>query len=354
MRAGPLLLLAAACGGAGASEATLAIQVHRASTFAAPVDGLLVRVEAAGATYEHRAEPTPAFDAGGDVLWFLAGDLRGGCVVEVLALEGTEPIGSGVGTALLGTDEDVVVEVSAAKEGLCLSCADAEPPATLRGFWRFEESSGDALDESADAHHASVLGAPLRGEPGLIGQGIELFGAEALLVPDAASLDLVGDLTIEAWIRPESFGGNCGTSGNAIVSKWRSSLQGQFLLATCSSARLRFVLSTGSSGILLSSNASLEPGAPVHVAARVAAGVASLLINGVLDAELSLPAAAPAASEFPGDDLTLGGGSQPGWGFDGLLDEIRLWSEARGASDICRDAGGLPAGESCDLSGVLP
>jgi concanavalin A-like lectin/glucanase superfamily protein len=346
-----LALLCASCAGQGAGQAALAIHVGRADSFAAAVDGLVVRVETAGATYQHRATPTAAFDGSGDVVLFLAGELRGACTVSAVAYDAATMVGTGSAQAMLGSDSDVVVVVGAGES--CPECiTPEEPDPDLVAWWRFEETTGDAADASGHGNDAGVPGAVARGEPGVQGDGVVLPGNADLVAPDAASLDVAGDFTIEAWIRPDVLSGNCGTSGNAIVSKWRSSPEGQYQLATCSSGQLRLVSSDGAHVTVLTTTTALVEGDTVHVAARVAQGTAAILIDGRPDAELAV--SPPAASEYPQDDLHLGGAVLPGWGFSGMLDEVRIWRVARSDDDICRDAGGDPTGGDCDLSEVLP
>jgi len=343
------LLLVMSCGGAASPDPALAIHLRREASFAEPIDDLVVRVEVGDQVFEHSASPTEAFESSGDVVLFFPGALRGTCVVRATALLGGDEVGDGAAEASLGFDEDVVIEVGLPGEaGCCQSAADDG----LRGWWRFEELSGKAADASELGNDAVAVGEPIRGQPGVIGHGVELSGGDHLVVSDSASLDLAGDMTIEAWIRPDLLSGDCGTSGNAIVAKWHVSPQGQYQLATCSSGQIRFLLSEGARATVLNSRTTLVRGETVHVAARLAGDLATVFLNGTVDAEISAPA--PAVFEYDRDDVYLGGAGMPGWSFEGMIDEVKIWGVARSDQDICRDAGGEPFQTDCDLEEVLP
>src|SRR5262249_13453530 len=70
----------------------------------------------------------------------------------------------------------------------------------LVSLWRGE---GDAVD-AAGGNSGSLVNGVTFG-PGQVGQGFQFNGTnQYVLIPDSPSLNLTGDLTIEAWVKPNS------------------------------------------------------------------------------------------------------------------------------------------------------
>lgn len=243
-----------------------------------------------------------------------------------------------------------------AGEVVCAGCmVDASGCTTdpdLRLWYRFEEAGGDAIDSSGNGNAAVVEGGTTQGAPGAVDAGVEFDGESGRLVaPDAKSLDVAGDFTVEAWIRPDGFSGNCGDSGNAIVAKWDSTPDGQFLLATCSSTQVKLIVSDGVTVVSLVSLATVAAGETTHVAGRLQDGTISIFVGGTLDVSQTTSVAAPMSAEYDNDEVRVGGTWAPGWFFHGMIDEAKLWSVARDEASICADAGGSWIDGACAPGG---
>jgi uncharacterized protein (DUF362 family) len=88
-----------------------------------------------------------------------------------------------------------------------------EVPGTA-ALWHFNEGSGTTTgDASANGNGGNISGATWT--TGMFGSGLDFNGTNAYVqASDAASLDITGDLTLEAWIYPRSI-----TADHVIVTK---------------------------------------------------------------------------------------------------------------------------------------
>ena len=81
--------------------------------------------------------------------------------------------------------------------------ADAQEPG-LAGWWRFD---GDATDSSGNGNNGTVVGDP-QWVVGKIGEALDLDGADDYVdCGSGASLNITGPITISAWIYPTGGGG---------------------------------------------------------------------------------------------------------------------------------------------------
>ena len=72
----------------------------------------------------------------------------------------------------------------------------------LVSAWLFEEASGQVAIDSAGMNDGELLGGAAR-VPGMIGQAIEFNGTDSCVtIPDDATLQLPGAMTVSAWIKP--------------------------------------------------------------------------------------------------------------------------------------------------------
>ena len=82
----------------------------------------------------------------------------------------------------------------------------------LVASWLFDEVTGSIAGD--DAHGDPTLDGEL--SDGIDGNGLIFAGTDGFVeVPDADSLDIIGDLTLEAWVKRDTTGSEMG-----IVGKW--------------------------------------------------------------------------------------------------------------------------------------
>jgi biopolymer transport protein ExbB len=223
-------------------------------------------------------------------------------------------------TVAPGTDKNEVYVYSGNAK------AAAEPAAVVAGSgtaaaFRFAERDGSAAD------HTGTLKAqaPATVEPnGLIGPAARLAGTAIRWAAAPAVQAAAGaPYSVSMWVRPEGQGGTLFEQGPMVLA-----IDGDKPV-------LRF------NGISVAGG-SLPVNAWAQVALTLAAGKATLYVNGVAAGEAPLPAAAAAVS----------GPWSVGGGFTGLLDELQISTAARSA-EFMRFAHAAQAADAKLVASVL-
>ncbi len=221
--------------------------------------------------------------------------------------------------------------------GLFLPAATPAAADSLRplvGMWRFNGNAGDASGYSNNGTLKNFGPTP---PPywvaGKFSQALNFDGVnDYVQVPDNPSLDITNNLTIEAWVKLDSF----SSTRSYIVSKDSGSPGGRSYalfveggFGTPGRVGLRVFKAGGSSTHL--GNTILNPGDWYHVAATyqyIADGssVMNIFVNGVRDSDPMTTAVGPIYSGT--SPLYVGASplAAPVGFFDGLIDEVRIWS----------------------------
>lgn len=155
------------------------------------------------------------------------------------------------------------------------------------------------------------------------GNALNFDGAnDYVSVPDANSLDLTTNYTIEAWIRPTAFSALAG-----IVSKNQVNGSAGYTLRLSGTAPFTGINFDG----LETATGVLEAGRWYHIAAVKSGTTRTLYVNGVA-VTMTGTALTTAANT---DALTIGVDylAAPRY-FEGSIDEVRLWAAARSLSDV--------------------
>jgi len=192
------------------------------------------------------------------------------------------------------------------------------------GNWSLDEGAGTTVsDASGSGNHGSFVGSPAW-TSGVSGGALELGGGQdRVVIPDSASLDITGAITIAAWIRP----GKQGTQ--YVVKKARAKRTDGYELSLSSNGTVfvRFNQSSRGNTYRVS---SLSP-YPVdgttwaHVSATYDGSEIKLYVDGVLEGTLSAPGLVIGTN---GDMLSLGAqpdGLNP---FQGALDQVHVYNVA--------------------------
>ena len=196
--------------------------------------------------------------------------------------------------------------------------------AGLVGWWKLDETSGAvAADSSGNGNSGSLQGHPAwRPVGGRIGGAIELNGhGDYVRINNKAPFDITGQVTVSAWVNIRSV----PQEWTGIVTKgdtaWR--------LSTASAQNaFHFGLAPQD---FLNGHLQVSPGAWHHVACVYDGQAMSLYVDGNLDA--SRPRSGPIGSnQFPvciGENMEL-----TGRGWDGLIDDVRVYNCALSKSRI--------------------
>jgi hypothetical protein len=202
-------------------------------------------------------------------------------------------------------------------------CESTDPD--LVACYRFEpaEHGEQPFDESQYANHGTATGVAYTVGPPGAGQALLVGSESSVRIPDSASLDVTGALTLELWIHPRALP---TTARAGLVDE-----NGQYGLFLASDGTVRC-----SMGVAVVSGLAVAAERWTHIACCYDGATVELYQDGVLGA--TEPATTPLTTAGT-DGLALGQNSPSGDLFDGALDEVRIWRTRRSAAQICADAG---------------
>lgn len=187
---------------------------------------------------------------------------------------------------------------------------------------------------------------------------LELSSSQYAYVADNSALSITGDISVEAWIKLEQLPSVAG-SNFRILTKWKTSNLSYNLTITSAANKITWLItSDGSSNFTqVTANTALtsaDVGKWIHIAVThdVSAGAAGVTIykNGVAQADTDDTNSA--TSIYDGNaQFEIGhydGGSEY---FDGLISNVRLWSDIRTSQEITDNMYKIITGTSNNLVG---
>lgn len=209
----------------------------------------------------------------------------------------------------------------------------------LVSYWKLDETSGTR----ADSHGSNNLtdNNTVTYGTGIISNGadFELANSEYLNITDASQsgLDLTGDRSFSLWVKPEST--PTGGDAMAFFYKWGGSQAqyGMIYVDISGTRKIRFIGYQTCAGANINYDFSiggdLSTSSFTHVVLRYDAighgsgdGTAELFLNGVSKGtvtDASFTGGANCTGTF--SLSSLGSGIQ--WYYDGLMDEVGVWSK---------------------------
>ena len=145
-----------------------------------------------------------------------------------------------------------------------------------------------------------------------------------------STLQVTGDaITLEAWINPESFGS--ASFEKSIIDKHGTETKG-YVLRCGGSGILNFNFGDGSHWYEIESPSNaLMIGTWHHVAGVYNGSTQKLYVDGI---EVNSLTCTASISDNSGDVCVGGAAAYPGRLFDGKIDEVRIWNDARTISEI--------------------
>jgi len=203
----------------------------------------------------------------------------------------------------------------------------------LTAYYPLDEKSGmDVEDGSGHENDGTLYGG--QWTTGHIEGAVQLDGADDYI--DLGGLDIEGSgLSIACWFQADDFDNDDGrlvskATGTAEADHW-------WMLSTTSSGgqyRLRFRLKTGTTtSTLVASSGSLSPGTWYHAAAVYDGSNMKLYLNGAevgSTGKTGDPAVNAGVNAWIGSNPPSEGSNV----FDGLIDEVRLYSRALNPEEI--------------------
>lgn len=161
------------------------------------------------------------------------------------------------------------------------------------------------------------------------------FGGKSAKVgiPDDTTLNFQGEISIEAWVKPDSF--KTGGTTNCIVSKHGQ--RGGYDLRTNVNGGAVFRFGTATGWKFIISKTKLEKGRWYHLAGTYNGDSLCIYVNGNLDKvkydTASLGTSYGVSLRF-GEYSKWGISPLPGGNFKGQIDEVRIWNKALSPQEI--------------------
>jgi len=211
----------------------------------------------------------------------------------------------------------------------------------LVGHWKLDDGAGtSAADSSGNASPGTLVGGPVW-VPGKLGSALSFNGDNAVLnVQASASMkDLMkSGLTVCAWISPR------GIKRGHVVDKSNANMG--WLLAFKSDSRIQFSGDQYQTKELLRlSSKTLVSNVWYHVAATWdgdrSASHAHVYINGLLADGEGIDGSG-AVREGSSPTLSIGNRRTQDRGFDGLIDDVRVYNRVLSAAEILGLVNGMP------------
>jgi hypothetical protein len=231
----------------------------------------------------------------------------------------------------------------AGAQGACIS-----PPAGLVSWW-----PGDGNATEIVGGNDGTLQGGAAFTPGLVGQAFSFDGVDDyVLVPDAAALDLISGITIDAWINPAAV----QDDGAGIVAKGAGTQEAYGLDIVGNICPRFFFRDASLNAYQHGPGCVLTPGVWTHVAATydAATGALKFYVNGV---EMNPGAnSAPANTLIRTNDHELSIGSRQSGSaaydlnFRGLIDEVEIYNRALTAAEIAAIFNAGSAGKCKDTA----
>jgi glucose/arabinose dehydrogenase/PKD repeat protein len=222
-----------------------------------------------------------------------------------------------------GTQSHGIV-VPTADQSYTASFTAATGPLPVAAY-AFDEGTGTTVaDASGNGNGGNIANATWAAS-GKYAKALTFNGTSSrVTINDSPSLDLTTAMTLEAWVSPTAAGG-----WRDIVYKGQNDI---YYLESSSSLGTPAVGGTFTPSSLLAPSV-LPIGVWSHVAATYDGTTLRLFVNGAEAA--SRPQTGSIATSTGA--LTIGSDALYGQFFQGLIDEVRIWSVARSASQVQSD-----------------
>lgn len=207
---------------------------------------------------------------------------------------------------------------------------EAAAPGLIAAY-DFDQGAGTMLtDVSGNGNHGVISGAVWTGT-GKYGRALSFDGIDDWVsIGDAPSLDLTSTMTLEAWVRPTSLGGDSRT----VILKERPGGRAYALYATDGASRPPAgYVAVGTNERSAVGSSVLPANTWSHLAVTYNGSVLRLFVNGVLARSRT----ASGGGVVSTGTLRLGGNAVWGQFFSGQLDDVRLYNRVLTASEIQAD-----------------
>ena len=198
-----------------------------------------------------------------------------------------------------------------------------DPIAGLVGYWKLNDLQGSALADSSGFNNDAVANGNPQLTPGMLDDGLQLDGSgDYVVAADSPSLDINQQITISAWIRPES------TKTQYVIKKAEHHAVDGFELSLSGSGKVFARFNQDSSGnayrVDSSSSYPTDGQTWVHVATTYDGSNIKLYIDGQLESTQATN------FQIASNDVGLGIGAEHDGSksMKGSIDEVRIYNQA--------------------------
>jgi len=206
-------------------------------------------------------------------------------------------------------------------------------PSGLVGLWHF---SDNAFDSSGNENDGTIFGGATYVDNPTMGKALSFDGdSDYVEVADSAILDITGDLTIEAWVKFDSF----ASPHSFVVGKDTIGQRSYGLFVDggyySKTGKVGFIVFSASSYTIHWGDTVLNPGQWYHIAGTYdyvtnGTSVMEVYVNGYSDSTATLNAVGPIYSGSANLQIGARGYPPDYWRcfVDGVIDEVRIWDVA--------------------------
>lgn len=208
----------------------------------------------------------------------------------------------------------------------------------LVGYWNFDEGFGTTAGDSSGHDNTGTLYNGPVWVDGKVGKALSFDGADDYVqTPQSNSLDVTGQVTVEAWIFPRAYVDDTGCDSH-IISRCDYSGGHLYVLGTFSNGKVSFSVNPYPDAH--PSAVTLPLNAWAHLAMTYDGSYVRLYINGEFDSSYSQSGPIYTTSNW----LAIGCKPTGPWGgagtyayFNGMIDEVRIYNRALSQQEIQTD-----------------
>ncbi len=244
------------------------------------------------------------------------------------ALHRTILLGNGAVLVAGGYDSGTSSILSSAELYVPANQTCVSPPSGLVSWWDADSVTGNTAVDIADGNNGTMMNGAATA-PGFVGQAFSFNGLNGVVrISDATNLHFTNQMTVEAWINKKGSSRHPFGEGGRIVDKVTAGWPDGWLFDNHpSDGKLRF--SIGPVDVMSSTVLPLNTW--IHVAGVYDGSTLSVYMNGMLAGTTSTNVPIPTNS-LP---LRIGADSTEYLEvFNGLIDEVAIYSRALSAAEI--------------------